>query len=344
MKKSEKESLLKSFFLFFTTLTILNAIIFVFYFNEQKNSLHVEIFNKIKLYNYTFNDKDIKVGIVPIQNKKNLFSLNIKANEIYAYFNIPNSKSSTLKIIFPYNIYKKRLTAIKNQSILYFFLSSIMLFLLSIFYSIYALNPLKNAFRLLDEFLKDIIHDLNTPVSSILLNLQILKQKKSDEAIKRIEFSVKSISSLYGNLEIIIKESTPKIENIDIKTLIKEKADYYKYIYPHINFIIDIQITNFKTSKNEFARILDNLISNACKYNKQNGKIIIFIDENKMIIEDNGIGIKNINKVFSRYYKETDRGIGLGLDIVRKLTCKLGYKIKITSALDIGTKIEVTLK
>ncbi len=344
MKKSEKESLLKSFFLFFTTLTILNAIIFTLYFNEQKNSFHIEIFNKIKLYNYTFTDKDIKVDIVPMQNKKNLFNLNIKTNEIFAYFDIPNSKTSTLKIIYPYDKYREKLTKIKEKSFLYFFLSSIMLFLLSIFYSMYALSPLKNAFRLLDEFLKDIIHDLNTPISSILLNLQILKQKKSDEAIKRIEFSAKNISSLYGNLEMIIKNNDIDIKSIEIKQLIYEKINYYKYIYPHIDFIVDIQISQLKTSKDEFTRILDNLLSNACKYNKQNGKIIIKIDKHKMTIEDNGIGIKNTNKVFDRYYKETDRGIGLGLDIVKKLTKKLGYTIKIQSKVDIGTKIEVTFK
>ena len=344
MKKSEKESLLKSFFLFFITLTLLNGIIFILYFQEQKHSLHVKIFNKIKLYNYTFTDKDIKVDVVKMKNKKNLFNLNIKNNEIFVYFDIPNSKTSTLKVIYPYEIYKKDLKNLINRSLIYFFLSSIILFLLSILYSMYALKPLKNAYNLLDEFLKDIIHDLNTPISSIFLNLKILKQKKSDEAIKRIEFSAKNINSLYGNLEMIIKDNPLKIEDIDIKTLIDEKIDYYSYIYPQISFSKNIQINHLKTSKNEFIRILDNLISNACKYNRQNGKVAIYIDNIKMTIEDSGIGIKNIKKVFDRFYKESDRGIGLGLDIVQKLTKKLGYNVDITSKVDIGTKVEVTFE
>jgi two-component system OmpR family sensor kinase len=215
---------------------------------------------------------------------------------------------------------------------------------MSIFYSIYALKPLKTALNLLDEFLKDIIHDLNTPISSILLNLQILKNKKSDDAIKRIEFSTKNISSLYANLEMIIKDTPLNMEEVDIKNLISEKVTYYNFIYPHINFKTDIKIEQIKTSKNEFSRIVDNLISNACKYNKQDGNITIHVDEKILAVEDSGIGIKNVNRVFDRFYKETDRGIGLGLDIVQKLAHKLGYKIKIASTLNIGTKIEVTLK
>jgi two-component system OmpR family sensor kinase len=134
------------------------------------------------------------------------------------------------------------------------------------------------------------------------------------------------------------------MEEIDIKNLIDDKVNYYSYIYPHINFKINIKVAHIKTSKNEFSRIVDNLISNACKYNKQDGYVILYVDEKKLTVEDSGIGIKNTNRVLDRFYKETDRGIGLGLDIVKKLTHKLGYKINITSTLDVGTKIEVTLK
>ena len=344
LKKSEKESLLKSFLLFFITLTLLNSVIFFFYFQEQKHSLHVEIFNKIKIYNYNFEDKNIVIDVVPIKQKESLFNLNINNNEIFAYFDIPTSKTSTLKIIYPYTAYQKSLQSLKEQAIIYFFLTTLILCIMSMFYSLYALKPLKTALNLLDEFLKDIIHDLNTPISSILLNLQILKNKKSDEAIKRIEFSTKNISSLYANLEILIKDTPLNMVDIDIKTLMDEKINYYSYIYPHINFKIDIKTDHIKTSKNEFSRIIDNLISNACKYNKQDGYVSLHIDEEKLIVEDSGIGIKNVNRVFDRFYKETDRGIGLGLDIVQKLTKKLGYSIKIHSTLNIGTKIEITLK
>ena len=134
-------------------------------------------------------------------------------------------------------------------------------------------------------FLKDIIHDLNTPISSILLNLQILKKKNSQEAIKRIEFSAKNIGSLYNNLESIIKEEDLNIEEINISDLIKEKIEYYSYLYPQIKFIFETKIQTIHSSYNELSRILDNLISNACKYNKPNGKVWLHVTKEKIIIK-----------------------------------------------------------
>ncbi len=344
MKKYEKESFLKSFLLFFTTLLALNSIIFWLYFQEQKQILESEIFNKLKIYNYNFKDKDIKIDITPIKNVKNLYTLHVTKNEIFAYFDIPNSKKNSLKIIYPYKKYLSDLNKIKKSSIIYFLISSSILFLLSIMYSIYSIKPLKNALTLLEEFLKDIIHDLNTPISSILLNLNILKRKKSEEAIKRIEYSAKNIGLLYKNLEISIKELKAEKKEIDIKQLISEKTEYYKYLYPDILFETEIKTDKLKTSLEHFSRIIDNLISNACKYNKQNGSVKIYIDNKHLTIEDTGIGIKDTKKVFNRFYKESDRGIGLGLNIVKQLCLELGYKIEIKSKINMGTKIKVTFE
>ncbi len=344
MKRYEKESFLKSFTLFFTTLLFLNGIIFWFYFNEQKNTLHAEVFNKIKLYNYNFKDKDMTIDIVPLKNINELYNLHITKNKIFAYFDIPNSKKNSLEIIYPYKRYKNNIDKIRKKALTYFAISGIILLLLSILYSLFAIKPLKKALFLLDEFLKDIIHDLNTPISSILLNLKLLKQKPSTEAIKRIEFSVKKIGSLYENLESLIKDIPLDTADINISNLIEEKIMYYKYLYPNINFSTHIHQDHIHTSADAISRILDNLISNACKYNKENGSVSITVDKNYLLVEDTGVGIKNPKKAFQRYYKESARGIGLGLNIVKKLVDKLNYKIEIESKLDIGTKIKVTFQ
>jgi len=344
LKRYEKEALIKSFSLFFLTLTLLNSIIFLLYYQEQKKSLHVEIFNKIKLYNYTFENKNILVKIVPLKKTSELYSLHVKKHEIFSYFDIPSSQKNSLKIIYPNKIYQEELNNLINTNLLYFFTSSIVLMILSAMYSLYAIKPLKEALNILEEFLKDIIHDLNTPISSILLNLKILQKRKSQEAIKRIEYSAKNIGSLYNNLEITIKNNPIIIEEINIKTLINEKIEYYSYQFPDIKFETKIKIETLKTSYDLISRILDNLISNACKYNKMGGYVHIIVGHNKIVIEDSGVGIKNIDRVFDRFYKENDRGIGIGLDIVKKLCKKLGYHIEIESAFNIGTKIEVTLK
>ncbi len=344
MKRYAKEAFFKSFFLFFTTLLLLNGVIFWLYYTEQKRNLHSTIFNKLKIYNYNFKDKDIGLDIVPIKDAKELYILHVTENEIFAYFDIPKSKTNSLKLIYPYARYERDILNIKKRVFMYGIFSSVVLLFLSIIYSVYSLKPLREALELLEEFLKDIIHDLNTPISSILLNLGILKKGDSKAALKRIEFSARYIGTLYNNLETMIKEKPLDIKEVDISKLIKEKAEFYSYLYPHIEFETDIKVEKIETSFDEFSRILDNLISNACKYNKRDGYVKIEIDKERMIVEDRGIGIKNPKKVFERFYKENERGLGLGLSIVKKLVEKLGYEITIDSEIDRGTRITVTFK
>lgn len=286
----------------------------------------------------------MSIDIVPLKQADELYLLRIERDEIYAYFDIPNSTQNTLKIIYASQKYENQVNSILFTNLIYFLLSSLVLFGLSIFYSLYALKPLKEALHLLEEFLKDIIHDLNTPVSSILLNLRILKQKDSQEAKKRIELSAKSIGSLYKNLEASIKDSPLHITTIDIKELLEEKIEYFQSLYPDICFELLIKTDKLHSSYDELSRILDNLISNACKYNKENGRVKIEVSQNRIIIQDSGFGIKDTKKVFNRFYKESERGLGLGLDIVKKLCQKLDIEIEITSELGVGSSVELTLR
>ena len=94
-----------------------------------------------------------------------------------------------------------------------------------------------------------------------------------------------------------------------------------------------------QSNRSGVERIIDNILTNACKYNKKKGSVYIIIENKKLIIEDTGIGIKNINNIFQRYYKENDRGLGIGLNIVKQLCDILNVDINIKSELDKGTKV-----
>ena len=92
-------------------------------------------------------------------------------------------------------------------------------------------------------------------------------------------------------------------------------------------------------NRDAIIRILDNLISNAAKYNKTDGEVRVTVSNETVSIEDTGKGIKNVDKVLQRYYKEQDRGIGLGLHIVNKLCNELNIGMNIHSQINSGTKI-----
>ena len=204
-----------------------------------------------------------------------------------------------------------------------------------------SLQPMIEAFNHLDNFTKDLIHDLNTPVTSILLNTKMLKKDANDNTIKkvnRIENSAKNISSLYANLEILLQGEKLKKQNFDLCVIIQDIINEYKTIYPHINF--EFEIKNITINSNEIAikRILDNIISNSCKYStKQNPYINIEFKNNTLYIKDNGKGIKYPKKIFQRNYKEDDNGYGIGMHIVYKLCSELNHNIDIKSVQYEGT-------
>jgi DNA-binding response OmpR family regulator len=153
-----------------------------------------------------------------------------------------------------------------------------------------------------DFFLKKIIHEMNTPLSIISLNIDNLETdlgpKEQFEAIKA---SSKSLSSIYNDLYYLIK---------------KEKR---------IQEIESINLINFLSSRVMFY----NTLSNAIKYSTENSIIDIILDENYLEIKDFGTGIEDTNAVFNAYYqqKNANIGLGLGLSIVKDICDR--YKIEI---------------
>jgi len=98
------------------------------------------------------------------------------------------------------------------------------------------------------------------------------------------------------------------------------------------------------TNKNAFVRIIDNILSNACKYNTlESGYIKISLNEDILIIKDNAKGIKNTTRIFDRYFKENKRGIGIGLHIVKKLCTKLDIEVSLKSKYKVGTEFKFDL-
>ncbi|XOB62887.1 sensor histidine kinase [Campylobacterota bacterium DY0563] len=343
MKKYEKKSFLTSVFLFFIPLAIFASIVLYMYHQDKIKDIQQNILYQMRDYTFDFKNDKFILDVVEYDNKKELFKLYRCKEGFCSYFKAANSGLYLLKVIFPQEKYEK----IYEEFIIKIFKFSIIvmfiLLILSFGFAFYSLRPMREALYLLENFLKDIIHDLNTPSTSILLNSKLLRKRGDFEEIERIELSAKTISSLYKNLEFISQKGIEKNENISIEKVINSKIEVLQKLYPTIVFKKDIEDFYIKTNENAFERILDNLLTNACKYNKKNGTVYIYASNNKIIIKDTGIGIKNVGKVFDRYYRETDRGLGIGLSIVKKLCDALDIKISIKSKIEEGTSVELVL-
>ena len=343
MKRYEIESLVKTFVIFFTLLEILLAINFWQEYQKNIQQLENKISLEMKLCAYSLQCDGLSTDFV---KKDTHIEENIlyKQKDFYSYYKVPTSKKYLMKITYPikkYTILQNKLKyTVIQRLILYTIISIIITFL----FAFYALRPIRQAISLNEEFVKDILHDFNTPISSMKINFKMLKKEiGSNQKIDRIETNIETILSLQNNLQIFLKGLRNQADRFDIQSLVKNRISYFQTLYSDVTYISKVESCIVITNKDAFTRILDNLLSNAGKYNKPNGKVIIYIKHNKLIVEDTGKGIKNPSMIFARYYKEQDRGIGIGLHIVKKLCDELHLRIKVKSKEGIGTQMIIDI-
>ncbi len=276
--------------------------------------------------------------------KETLYTLYKSEDGLSSYYPIPNSQQYIMSLEFNAQKYEKELQKLRNRAIWNFSITLSVIFALSVIFSFYALYPLRNALVLTQEFIKDILHDFNTPLASLRLNSSMLKKEIGEnEKVTRIEQSVQNILNLQLHLRSYLHNHAMQKEKFDLHSIIKEQLHMLEKNYPKIDFHIDIAPTALVTNKEAFTRIVNNLISNAAKYNKQNGFVNIVYEKKSLKIIDNGKGIKKPKRIFDRFYKEQDRGVGIGLHIVKKLCDELDIKISVQSALDEGTQFTLDL-
>lgn len=206
------------------------------------------------------------------------------------------------------------------------------------------LKPIKDERIKLNNFIKDTTHELNTPISAIMMSTE--GENLSLKQIERIKLSAKRISEIYKDLTYIFlenKEIKKDKKELDLSLLIKEQIDSFEplFLKKKIEVLTQLESTSYKIDKDDFIRLFNNLFSNAIKYNKINGKIEILLKNRVLSIKDNGIGIKKdkLKDIYKRYYRATTQngGFGLGLNIVNMICKSYNINIEVESIENEGT-------
>ncbi|HIP50588.1 MAG TPA: HAMP domain-containing histidine kinase, partial [Campylobacterales bacterium] len=316
MKLSEKESLLKGFGLFFVVMELFLVFIFYNYYKLEEEHLSEQLFLEMKNYSFFFEDEKFEMDIVQKVAENQLYELYFDEQHLYILVPFLQDDESSLQIMYPLEAYHNLLSNIKSTLFFQFMTLSFIAMLISLAFALYALYPLRNALLLLEEFIKDIIHDLNTPITSILINLKMMEKNEEVESIAQ---SANAISMLHKNLDVYLKDNVFEEEKFCIQKAVNEQVLFFASLYDYLDWEIEVEEQIITSNKNALSRILYNLLSNACKYNTTDGFIKIKMQGNKLSINNSSYGIKNPKKVFERFYKESDRGLGIGLHIVEKL-------------------------
>ena len=155
---------------------------------------------------------------------------------------------------------------------------------------------------------------------------------------------MQTIHDLQSNLSYFLAHSPLVQEKLELSSCLEQRVNIYQGVFPNISFLLEIKKVYIEVNPEAFIRILDNLLSNSAKYNVERGMVNITFVNKHLIIEDSGIGIKEPSKVFNRFYKETNRGMGIGLHVVKKLCDDLNIEINVESELSKGTKFSLNLE
>jgi signal transduction histidine kinase len=183
-----------------------------------------------------------------------------------------------------------------------------------------------------------------------------------DEMLDRSGERIKGMRNLILDLLDLTKietgKPTQKLELVDIRKIVQMSVDT---IRPYaIQKDVDLYInsresTEMRADPGEIEIIMNNLISNAVKYNKTGGRVDIFLEKKdgrlKITVSDTGIGLKPEDKIkifedFVRIKSSQTRevtGSGLGLSIVKKIVDMYQGSIDVQSELEKGTSFIITL-
>ena len=247
------------------------------------------------------------------------------------------------------NMYFEKVKELKLNIIGIFFIIYLIIAIIGFYLAKLFLKPIREERVKLNNFIKDTTHELNTPISAILMSTE--NKNLSEKQIERVKISARRISEIYNDLTYLFlenKETVKDIQVYNLKDLIDEQMEYFELISSKKKILLTKNIENFnyKINKDDFIRIFNNLLSNAIKYNKVAGTIDISLQNNILKISDSGIGIQKdkLNDIYKRYYRATNEqgGFGIGLNIVNDICSFYKIKIIVESQINKGTTFTLT--
>lgn len=315
-----------------------------FYPRDEKFSSAIYDSDKTLIFS-TLNSKDIEFGEVAYTTNNYIHFI----NQPESYY--LGAKYIVIEILDD-NIWQdKVLKHIAIYSALMFIFMSIVGYFMSKLF----LKPMKDSLHLLDRFIKDTTHELNTPVSAIMQNIEMIDKSSLDEKsvkkINRIEIGAKTISNIYEDLTFLTLKNKliSQNEKLNLSNIITTRVEYFKSLAKSkkINIELDIKESVYiVTDTKKISKLIDNLLSNAIKYNKLNGTIKVILKENYFEVIDTGIGIskENLEYLFKRYtrFNTNAGGFGIGLNIVYLIAKEYNLKIDVDSNLNEGTRFKVS--
>jgi len=217
------------------------------------------------------------------------------------------------------------------------------------------------------DFFTNISHEIRTPLTLIKSPLErILKSETKEEGIRnQLQLAINNTNKLKTlvNQILDLQKLDEQLLNLDfsdfeIISFCKEIASSFEGYSSHNNckliFESNIAQALIKFDQGRLQSIITNLLSNAFKFNKENGQVLfklnLYRHQLDIEINDTGKGISNdhLEKLGERYYQIEDsntnvEGSGIGFAYVKEIIELMKGKLSISSKVEKGTNINITL-
>jgi signal transduction histidine kinase len=215
--------------------------------------------------------------------------------------------------------------------------------------------------------LRKVVHDLKTPLISMGASAKLLMRKSEQEE------SLDFLRSIYENSlrltrwleEILLFSDSPfkgmvkEMEEVEMQTLVKRTVDLLRASGREKKIEIDFRsqshLPSIFCNVRWMQRALENLLANALKYTPEGGKVGVTVGPSEdgeaveIVVKDNGIGIhaEDLPRIFEPFQRgrnaSGERGIGLGLSLVKEVIDLHAGKITVQSEPQKGSKFSITL-
>ena len=271
----------------------------------------------------------------------------VKDMKCYTVTEDPKSHLGIRYIVLKENDLSASLDALRIKIIGYLVFSFILMGIVGYFLGRLFLQPVREQIESLDKFISDTTHELNTPISAILMTIQSLKNVEPKK-MKRLEASAKRLSTMYGSLTYRLEGGVEPSEDLCLAGIVEERVEFIKELIDSKRLEIELHLeaTKIHMPKRSVYRLIDNLISNAIKYSDVGDKITVTLKNNILEVKDTGIGIddKMQEDIFRRYYRANDErgGFGIGLNIVLSICKKYKVKLGLESKKGEGSTFKLT--
>lgn len=237
-------------------------------------------------------------------------------------------------------------------------------------YTIVIISRQRKVDIIKNDFINNMTHEFKTPISTISLASQMMKDLSDvikPEKITHISgVIIEECKRLTQQVEKILQmaafekgKASLKLKESDVNAIIAKVINSFRVkvesAHGEINDMLEAKDSLAMVDEVHFTNVIFNLLDNAFKYRREEPVLYVkTMNKNKGIvisIKDNGLGIPkdHLNRIFEKFYRVPTgnvhdvKGFGLGLAYVKKIVEDHGGQIAVESELNVGTKFDIFL-